>query len=482
MAVLDLNWGPNLTSVSYRLLLADATYGNLVNLTCGYSLGQPEFEKTDPIKIMYNCLLNGRIVPYTLTVRGALIRERTYPFLLPQGRTLYTPLHALFGNNCPRDVYLDYLCPTDPTHGHFRRYPMATFDEPEETSVLVEGVESGAPLTEQSMMHTFKSMMYFYVSVHEQSTDGDGAVHAVTFECNSCPGCNPYEHRDLLYGGDEFLKISTNALASGTDVTVTIPTDGIIEAIVCNGNVKVAVYSVDGAPDTGGIFLSLDDGVTWTAVGPTTVAFYAALYANGYYWAFGEEGSIYYSANGSTWTQMTVPGAHSAAVYRAAAVDPVTKTIYVVGNVAAAGAMLKINGFAGTVITTLLPGSPGILYAVKVLEGNHVVVGGAAGYFAEHANIAEGGNFANGTISTGAIHGIAGDIARTIVSSGTKLFIRDVSNDLSFTEMDYDTGTALAGVINVLAEGKNDLGANYFAGGTESGELFLIYPAFPQAI
>jgi len=486
MSIIRFDWGPTQTTVSYRLLMEDPNFPNLVGLDCGFGVGQPEYEKNDAVKRSTYCYSarQGRLVPRTEVLYGATIREIRYPIALPKGRTLRSPIHQFAGRNCPRDLFMVFICPPDPTHTHFIRMPNGRFDQIERGSAFIEadGEQTGTVYDASSTLTVTTEMTYYYLQL-SKSQDTTDVYAAISWSFGACVNCSAFEHRNGFYGGLNNFFRTADGFASGTAITTGLANTASINGVVTDGATAVAVFS-DGA--AGGILLSVDGGATFTNVSPAgSKPLHDVIRAGSYYYAVGGTGYIYRSVDGSAWTLLSNTVAPTAVLYDAA-YDPSTGLVYVAGDVSGTGVALQINSSGAiTDISATVKGAAVSLptvYVVDVLAEGHIAFGGASGFYSEYVAGQINPLYRNTTVGSASIKFIGGDSWQTVVGGGTKVWHRWVPAEMAWEEMPKGPGVSITGAITSGAEGMNDEGANFFSFVTDAGEIFIAAPTYPDAI
>lgn len=484
MSITSFEWGPVQTSVSYRLLMQDATYPNLIALDCGFGVGQPEYDETNAVERTFYCYDKraGRLVPKTEVLYGASVRKIRYPISLPKGKTLYSPIHQFAGKNCPRDLFMVYICPPNQEDNHFIRMPNGRFGAVKQDSVFIEhdGDQDGTPYTASSELTVTEQQTYYHL-VANKVQDITNSLSAIGWIFGECVECDAFEHRVGLYGGTNILARTTNAFGAGTTITTGLASTAVINGILADGNTIIAVYT-----DTtnGGVLKSVDGGLTFTNVSPASCKpLNDVIRAGSAYYAVGGTGYIIKSVDGSNWTVVANTVAASATLTDLA-YDPKSRQIYIAGDASSAGVALMITSSGAIIdISALVQGSAGslpILHAVHVLGEKHIAFAGATGFFSESTD--GGGVFANATVGSSALKVLMGDSFRTFLGGGTSLYQRSISTEMAWKAATFAPGVTVTGNFLSGAEGNNSQGANYFGAVTDAGEIFIIAPVFPNAL
>lgn len=484
MSITQFEWGPVQTTTSYRLLMQDPVYPNLVALDCGFGVGQPEFDETNAVERTYYCYDKraGRLVPKTEVLYGSSIRKIRYPINLPKGKTLFSPIHQFAGKNCPRDLFMVYICPPNVEDNHFIRMPNGRFGaiKPDTAFIEWDGDQDGTPYTATSELTVTEQQTYYHL-VASKVQDLTPSLSAIAWIFGECVECDAFEHRVGLYGGTNLLARSTNAFGSGTTITTGLASTAVINGILADGNIVLAVYT---DTTTGGVLKSVDGGVTFTDVSPASCKpLNDVIRAGQYYYAVGGTGYIIRSVDGSNWSVVSNTVAASATLYDLA-YDPVSRNVYIAGDNSSAGVALMITPQGALINISAnvqaAAGSLPILYVVTILGPKHIAFAGASGFFSE--SVDGGGVYANSVVGSSAIKVLLGDTWRTFVGAGSNLYQRSVANEMTWKPATLAPGQSITGNFLSGASGNNASGANYFAAVTDAGEIFVIAPVFPNAL
>lgn len=493
MPLISQSWGDFQATDSYAMKLEDKTYGNFIDLSCGYGLDTLNYELTDAVKITTYCLERGRLKARRRTIRPAQVLEASADLLLPEGKPAWSAVHQIAGKNCPRNVFLCYTCSTKPRNSHFIRFPDVLMDQVQRTSKLIEQSDNPAPLTAKTTMHFVQEQTYYaQQAIIVQVVSGTPALYDAVFALPDCQDCSEGDHDAGIYAGLGIAQQTDDGFSTGDDVGYTF-TDEVVHGIYASGNTIILVGTkTTPTPDVPFILRSRDGGVSFTNVTPSYGSikiFYDIVRANDGFYVVGDVGSIFFSRDGYSWTQLS-NGGYAGGVYRSVAYDKGTDTTYVAGADAASattGVVLSVQGTTVADISAQVNGGygtpPVAWYVVKVLDNDHVAVGGTVGSFAENRYTSEGAEFTAGSVgSTGStIAALDGDPWTTILGNGDTLYRRDVCGDLTWDEMTVIGGT-IAGTFTSIVVGDTTLGVNQLLAVTTEGEIVRIVPMTPDGL
>ena len=298
--------------------------------------------------------------------------------------------------------------------------------------------------------------------------------------------------KDVLVGGadaDAYLAVASSS-ADGyqtrwdtiTEITQTIGTGNIITSLIQNGGTIVGTWADNADPALA------TDGGTFAYVNGTVTP--GTTLTNGMYGCAAIDGTfIFVGAGGVIRTSTSLDPATTTAISHAATVEDMTGIDADVDNdvfyiVTDSGSLLTLVASNVTDISTYLPGSPTSLVAVKVLGDDHVAVGGASGYFAEHrtATRASATNkYTESTLNSGSgiCRSISGNDLRVMAAVDSKLFERSVLtiNDvrLEFAELELDGGAPSGNIMAIeMLTRYNE--QNFGVAVTASAEMIYLSP------
>ena len=263
--------------------------------------------------------------------------------------------------------------------------------------------------------------------------------------------------KDILFGGadaDAYLAVGSSS-SDGyqqrwdtlTEITQAIGTGNIITSLIQDGGSVVGTWADHIDPTTatdGGTFAYVNGTVT---LGTTiTTPMYGSAAIDGTFIFVGKGGVIRTSDILDPTVTSAISHAETLEHMMAIDADVDNDVFYMVTD---SGSFLTLIASSVADISSYLPASPSDLQAVKVLGDNHVAVGGASGYFAEHriATRASASNqYTQSTVNSGSgtVRCMGGNDLRVMVGVDTKLFERSLLTiadvRLEFTELEVDGG------------------------------------------
>lgn len=497
MPLITQDWGEFQATDSYQMKLEDKTYGNFIDLSCGYGLDTLNYELTDAVNITTYCMERGRLVPHRVTARPARVLQATADLLLPEGKPAWSAVHAIAGKNCSRNVFLCYNCAQKPQNSHFIRFPDVIMDQVQRTSKLIEQTDNPAPLTAKTTMHFSNEMTYYaQKAVLVQEVEDNPALYAVAFALPQCADCFENDHDFGYYGGVDITQYSNDGFSTGADLAGLTFTGQTVRGIYVEGRIIIVVgTNTTPTPDVPFIKISRDGGVSFTDVTPSGLSasitiLYAIVRSSDAWYVAGNNGYLAYSRDGYHWTALST-GGFATGIYRALAYDKSSDTVYVAGQNQPAtpdAVALSIQGTTVANISSQVNGAysavPDAWHAVAVLDADHVVFGGTAGSFAENRYVSEGGLFSAGTVgsSSNVIAAVDGDPWTTIVASDDILYRRSVCNDLAWDVLEVIGTAGVQDSYTAIRVGDKTFGVNQLVAVTGAGEIVRIVPMTPDGL
>lgn len=264
--------------------------------------------------------------------------------------------------------------------------------------------------------------------------DGGGFQNVIAID--------PYDPRVVLAGADVAgVARSTDGGRSWrrANAGLTAPAAQRVAGILFNPRHRGEVYLAAGRAGVGGVWVSLDDGVTWTrrSAKPTfeggrppekvqsenhprfTGALLAADPRDGTLYAGTFDAGVMRSTDdGRTWTPLGLAGRH----IRGLALDPGNPDRLYVGTSGAG--VFATSQARGAASFTALPGSPADAEELRVSGGTVYVAGGTAGVFAGTSNGRSWARLGGGTVPSGPVWvsiAVSGSGASTVVYVGSYL-------------------------------------------------------------
>jgi hypothetical protein len=327
----------------------------------------------------------------------------------------------------------------------------------------------------------------------EVNTIGSTALYDVLFTFQDTgfvqSGFTP---KDILVVGadtDAYLSVGSSSGDSYetrwdtiTEITNAIGSGNIITSIVQDGGTIVGTWADNIAP------ASATDGGTFAYVNSTVTI--GTTITNGMYGSAAIDGTFYFvGAGGVIRTSNNLDPAVTTAITHSETVEDMTaidadvdnNVLYIVTD---SGSLLTLVASNVTDISAYIPGSPSSLSCVKVLGDDHVAIGGASGYFAEHrvgTRASASNQYTQTTLNSGSgtCRSIGGNDLRVMAAVDTKLFERSplTINDvrLEFAELELDGGAPSGNIMAIeMLTRYNEM--NFGVAVTASAEIIYLNP------
>jgi hypothetical protein len=487
-------WGPASTSKDYEFFMEGSTPTSKLISLLGHALTSPSQELSDPVTVPEAKKVNGQIQVFQRTVRPSKQTSLSYTLLFPS--SLWTPAleRARRQNGCETDFYALRLC-TDAEFDHAYIYPDAQLDPPVEVNDFIT-LEDDTIVTEQTTLRVQERLILWGLRADVVYTDPDDTpFYAVGFSNPDCIGCDNDLYTDaFVAGGDGTLADvagSTEDRFSSVDaIDLGIPVGSLATSMYVSGSVVLVGFADVAAPATavtGGTSISVNSGANFSLDTNLTAPVWGVGFFSGQYLAIGGTGAgapqMWTSDNGIEWTAVSASALAGTDTLTALAIDEEEGNFYVVGE---GGSLYKGSFTGGTVsvadISANLPGAPGLLRSVAVVNGDRVIVGGATGYAAESFD--GGATFSTVAVSGSAVVGaVAGNQYRQIYGIGDVLYERSILTKYDLSEIELENSAAFTGDITAIvtpaASAYNSF--NYFLVTTDSGQVIFVKPRYPNA-
>lgn len=491
--VLPNKWGPALTQKDYHFMMEGATRVSAPVSLLEHGVTSPSQELTDPVTVTEQSIVNGKIKTVTRIVLPAEQTGLTYTLLFPS--SLWTPALQKAresGTQCETDFYGVYLCPTDPRFSHARIYPRWRMDPPVDVNDFITSTTETEILNEQTTLRG-EGYQIAWALDKQLLVSGLEPLHAVSFMTQDCVGCQSGVFTDIIAAGESedvqegetpppSIFVTDDRFATQDTPTSAAAAGSTIQKTFTFGDTILNAYSDGGAigsASAGGVEVSFDRGQTWVD-GDITVPMYGVAKIGTVYIAVGgaggSDGVVYYSLNGLEWTAVTSAVLVSQGnVLLDIDVDVNNSRFYAVGeNGTLIEGTVSNSGIVLNDLSSNLPGAPGQLNAVKVLEDGMIIVGGASGYVAQSFD--SGDNFELVPFpSTSGVESIAGVPFRTVIAAGTDAYVRDILTNYEFKALGLDTSDD----VTAVAMGQGNF--NYFVAATDGGDVFILKPHYPNS-
>lgn len=476
MPIKSVELAPKVTSQSFNLyLLAPDVNGclDLYDLNCArFGLDTLASTKQDAVTARVKCkLIDGTTRYYTETLIPEMITGYTSSLMFPEG-VIHSPTLAPFlGGNCDLAMALVGDCKNA---GEFEVWDTLRLGEAEQTERYVIHDEADIPLKARATVSFSRKIAYHPLIGRKVATDAGLTVYAIGYRRASCVDCERYPERSVFYGGFEGVALkffkSDDGFATSTSAA-PFPFDGGLIAWMTAWVGDTVVQATDN-----GLIVSVDGGNSYELA--VNGVFRAAHYFEDIrtFYAVGDSGAIYYSTNGLNWHNVSNTVFPAASLYDVA-YDPLSETVYVVGDDAGDPVVMTLYGDAIGDITADVGITEGV-QRVKMLAPGHILIASIGGQMAENCDVIKAGwtNFSIG--SGGDTNVILGDRYRTFVSNGNKLWVRSIgdrSGGVNWSALTFASGAGITGVITGGAEFIDRNGAiNHLVIGTDDGEIAIV--------
>jgi len=469
----------------------------------GHSLTSPNQEIADALQATTVELKGGRIVQVRRTKRAAREIGRTYTIGYPSGALMSAlKLRAIRGQ--PTTLFQKYACPPDPRYAHTHILPDATLNPPVEAEDPITNGEDTNFVTEQSEAQVSEKLTAWALA-WQKTVTLVGSATTVLLDV----GILGEECSDGGFIGNEsMIAVGGNATDKGyvartpdlwgsstSSLTVAATAGDFIHALFAQGDLAVISETAGVAAaltaTAGVIRNSVNRGVTWIQSTGITAPIYGlaefgdlivGVGKGGTFASAGPSGMWISSNRGNTFTEVLSTALRIANVILVdVAYDEPSGRLYVVGTLSSSSdaVVLVATQFGGAVqvidiSANIASLNAAGLNAVAILAKDHVAVGGPSGFYAESTNAGATWSQINvGT--TDAIGGIAGNIYRTVVGAGTRLFRRDPNDDMEWKVVALENGSTLTGNVNRVRMGQ-DGDFNFFVAVTSVGEVVTASP------
>lgn len=495
MAFNPPKWGGETTSKDYEMLIAGNTPVDEPISLIGHSLTGITPETRDAVTMPVVEKVRGRIVNRVKTLRPA---ENTgLTGTIGFGNALWTPAmqRARVQGGCETTLYIDRLCPADPDERITYIFPETTLAQPTRVNDPVTVDEDNLIEWQSELRAPFEIILW--AAGGFELTDLSDPMYAVAFSTEECAGCSEttlYQNIVAVGGTSSVRVVKTTDRFSDYDVldTSNAPASRVGTSVWTEGDIILVGFANDDdftAAATGGTLFSADGGETAMAVDSniTTPVNGVTRFA-GQYVAVGGVGGgqaqVWTSTNGIDWTPVSSPNLPADAAISAIAVDNDEGVFYVSLE---GGNFLK-GRLSGTSISLTPIALPNVtttdLYSVAVLGEGHIAVGGETGYYAESFD--SGDEWVQPSFpGTNTAYAIGGSVDRVLTASGSTFYMRDLQTRNVFTSATANLrdGASVSGVVRGIYSDTTDRYErhNYIAAVTDSGQVFLFRPLFPNA-
>lgn len=496
MAIEYVQFGPSkgVDSKDYILHMSnpDGVTGKPFNLL-GHSLTPPSPNLTEALVFTKVVQRNGVVTVEEYVKRAAYETSRTYTIGIPS--SLLTPVsEKSFGKGCEATFYLIYQCPEDPIYDHFDILPNGVLSPAVEAEDLITTTAESNIITQTSELRVprrIRGWALGWGQVYKTSVD-TVALNDVFYIAANCAGCSEGVALNLIAtGGDgtavpvtpstvnRFSSITARATGIATDIGQAGFNNGLVTIIATRTGATLA------AATAGKLFIS-SDNVNFTQITGFIGVVTRIIEAGGTIIAMGKDATnaaIWLSSDGGASFTLITSVLLSAGLHiNDASYDAETGRIYFVGT----GSTFLVGRLLGGTLTlndleiNLPATAPGILFGVKVLGINNLMIVGATAYIVESRN--GGLTFFRVTAGTGDVTALDGDQNRQVIGQGINFYVRDASTKGTFKLVILQNGevvTAASVITRIRMNLENDI--NRFVAVTSKGQVIFGKPFYPGA-
>lgn len=432
--------------------------------------------------------VNGRNIIEETQTAQEVVKSVTFNLMLPKRALSVTDrLYQQQKSQNYNIVFAPDTC-ADPCDNYFWVAKDIKFGIKQITSTILGFDENGNPIdTMRTLRGTGNMVTYLGLETKLLATmPGSAEIHGIAIVDERCEGdACPYQK--FIVVGDGIARLTEDGGASFTALTITAITTDLVGAILTDvkyagGNYVVSYADVVAAPTDGGVAYSVDGAAFVLATGITAgIGIVGLLEAFGKLYAYGESGSLFVSCdNGVSWAAVTTGIATD---LLAAAYDKYNNLVLLGGE---DNTLYTWDGTTFTDISTAVTwvaGTSDVLDIANFGKGRFAV-GTYDGKLYEHYDItnASAANpfVATRTLATTVlVGGIAGDDlgARLLWgeagAAAGNLQLRDVTTKMS-VESQYTLGAADTVYAAAVGKPLEDEGHNYFLFGTALGKLIQV--------
>lgn len=444
----------------------------------GVAIGEPSPQTLAAVEIPYETIVNGQIATRTRIARQENVTRWEIPVTLPPSNWFRGVLAKFVRNlsTCKTDLYLANTCPQDQCTALYFHFPKSLFSTIVPTAfktVEDDATNVGATTT----LYTDEIRLNFWLSAQLlKSADAQppAVVNSITMAKSNCPECGDCGCDGAAVGAAAGLLYVTEDGFASFSAVAGVPVTAVYSKGVSDGSAYILPH-VDGISKVSHDGTLINDFVSATTV--TSID-----YSVDGYIAVGENGTVWKSTDGISWTAIT--GASATADFAMVSSDLENRISYIVG--ADAGAPVFYAYQTGILVdlsaAVIAADSGATSYtSVHVADKGFVYVGAGDGELLANPDITGDGAWQSlGDYGT-AITGIQGDRARIFITTGTNVFERSPLTNLEVTERDDPGGYTITGNYTTLTScasysGEAWDGSNYFLAGTDDGEIVRFAP------
>jgi photosystem II stability/assembly factor-like uncharacterized protein len=456
----------------------------------GHGIGTESQETQEILTNVRRVYRRGRLRTISKVVKPMIHLSKTYPVAM--NSDLWNPIIAAAEEGeCKKDFFMRYVCPVDSEFQHVKIMVNGTLDPVSAPEDLVSASGDRAVLTGQTQITAEEQRFLYNLITSKVYTAGALAYNGITFLSSDCPSCNNDDGQDLIAVGGDAVAAPTITKTDDRFATVTNPTAGaaadVAYTIFESGSLLFMSQGDNadpGAATTASVYRSIDGGDNWI-VDPDIddvirdfVEVERSVLAVGHTIA-GLPVLWITNDRGGTWVELTNTLLSGTDGLTAVDYDHIRRKLYFVGEAGIFWAgKLTATGITLNDISAQLPGTPGNLSDVRVLDTDNVLVVGAAGYVAETWDGAATVLAVVPFPTSDAIAAMDGNKFRAVFGAGTVVYMRDILNGNEIEAITLEEGVTLTGnVTDVTMNVFDDM--ERFAIVTDVSETLIGIPPYP---
>jgi hypothetical protein len=457
----------------------------------GHGVGTGSPENSEAVTYTKTVRREGRIVPVTVTLRGAIEMSVTYDFGIPAG--LWTPVqHASF-RGVNKTFFLEYVCPPEIEYDHFIVLENGSLSPFVEASDLITIEGTAEAIKGTVSVSVERRMTGWYLSHRPIYVEGSATpLYDVSFIGQDCYDPDVSVGLALVAGGgdgiaspliietqDRFASVSNPSVGAALDVIYTTYAEGTLHLVNAGDN------TIPGSATTATTYRSTDDGVSYSAVADIDIVVHQFIRAGDSILAIGQTiagaAAMWRSTDdGDSWTALSSSAFPVSEALTSGIFDPDTQKVYFGG---ASGTLLTgrltSSGINLVDVTANLGGTPTAINAMVQMDTNGFVVCGASGVIKETWD--GGVSFSVRSFpTTDDIVCADGNKYRLVLGAGTKIYERSFLTRNKIQEVELADGAAITGNVTGVSMNIGD-DSNRFAACTDDGEIVFAAPNYPDA-
>jgi hypothetical protein len=459
----------------------------LISLGGHFMDDAPTYNITEPRVLPVYRHVNGRNIIEETQLTEDTVKSITFNLMLPKRAISVTDRLYQNQKNCELNLaFAPDTCDED-CDSYFWVAKDARFGVKQITNTILGYDENANPIDTMRTVRATGNLVQYNGLTATALPTAAGDIHGIDIVYERCEGCGTCPYQKIVRAGVGFAEVSEDGGATWTAIDVTTITTDEIGATLTdvkyvNGNYVVTYADLWPAMTDGGAAYSVDgaDFVLSTFdVEPTGLA--GLVEAFGKLWAYGTDGSLYYSCdNGVTFTQLVTGEAED---FLHAAYDKYNNVL-VLG-----GANNTLYRFNGTVLTDIsasvawAAGTSDVLSVANFGKGRFGI-GTNDGSVFEHSDILNASATNQFTLvrqlaATTLVGGLVGDdLGARILWGEAGTAALDIQLRDVFTKMQpesvYSGGANLTVYAAVAGKPLADEGYNYFLFGLDGGGMIQV--------